>query len=136
LSWPSKDDGGEGEFLFGEAELGAKEYLGRPAPGERHEAHAFFEVAVAGQERQSFLNEDLRIEWDEVGLVAVDALVVSGVKGAGFFWLEREIAEALTGAHLPWAQDQVIELDGADREEFLFTDPKIRASDNQGAFIV
>jgi len=41
-------------------------------------------------------------------LVAVDALVVSGVEGAGFFWLQREIAEALTGAHFSWAQDQVI----------------------------
>ena len=29
-----EDDGGKGEFLFGEAELGAKENLGRPAPGQ------------------------------------------------------------------------------------------------------
>ena len=72
-----EDDGGEGEFLFWEAELGAKENLGRPAPGERHEAHAFFEVAVACQQGQSFLDEGLRIKWDEVGLVPVDALVVS-----------------------------------------------------------
>ena len=36
-----EDNGGKGEFLFWEAELGAKENLGRPAPGERHVAHAF-----------------------------------------------------------------------------------------------
>lgn len=33
-----EDEGGIGEFLFGQAELGAKEYLGRPAPGQSHEA--------------------------------------------------------------------------------------------------
>jgi hypothetical protein len=33
----------------------------------------------------------------------VDALVVGGVEGAGFFWIEREIAEALTGTHFSWA---------------------------------
>jgi hypothetical protein len=36
------------EFLLWLAELGAKEDLGWPAPGESHQAHAFFEVAVAG----------------------------------------------------------------------------------------
>ena len=56
-----EDNGGEGEFLFGEAELGAKEDLGRPAPGKGHEAHAFLEVAVAGQQGESFLDEGLRI---------------------------------------------------------------------------
>jgi hypothetical protein len=45
----------------------------------------------------------------------VDALVVSGVEGAGFFWLKREIAEALAGPHFPWTQDQVIGIHGADR---------------------
>ncbi len=34
----------------GEDEGGAKEDLGRPVPGEGHKAHAFLEVAVAGQE--------------------------------------------------------------------------------------
>ena len=48
-------------------------------------------------------------------MVAVNALMVSGVEGAGFFWFEREIAEALTGAHFSWAQDQVIGLHGALR---------------------
>jgi hypothetical protein len=38
----------------------------------------------------------------------VDALVVSGVERAGFLWIEGQIAEALTGTHFPWAQDQVI----------------------------
>ena len=110
-----EEEGGVGEFLFREAEGGAKEDLGRPAAGEGHEAHAFFEVAVAGEEFESFLDEGLQIERDEVGLVAVDALVVSGVERAGFFWIQREVAEALTGTHFPWAQDQVIWLDGADR---------------------
>jgi hypothetical protein len=52
---------------------------------------------------------------DEIGLVAVDALVVSGVERAGFSRFEREIAEALAGAHLSWAQEQVIGVHGADR---------------------
>jgi hypothetical protein len=52
-------------------------------------------------------------------LVAVDAFVVSGVEGAGFFWLKREIAEALAGAHFSWAQDQVIGVHGADRVAVL-----------------
>ncbi len=29
----TEDEGWEGEFLFWQAERGAKEYLGRPAPG-------------------------------------------------------------------------------------------------------
>jgi hypothetical protein len=36
------------------------------------------------------LDEGLRIERDEVGLVAVNALVVSGVERAGFFWIQRK----------------------------------------------
>jgi hypothetical protein len=55
-----EEEGGIGELLFWEAELGAKENLGRPASCERHEAHAFFEVAVAGEEFESFLDEGLR----------------------------------------------------------------------------
>jgi hypothetical protein len=43
-----EDNGGIVEFLLWLAELGAKEDLGWPAPGESHQAHAFFEVAVAG----------------------------------------------------------------------------------------
>ena len=114
-----KEEGGIGEFLSGEAEGGAKEDLGRPAPGQGHEAHAFLEIAVAGQEFESGLDEGLRIEWDKVGLVAVDALVVGGVERAGFFGFEGEIAEALTGAHFSWAQDQVIGVHGADRVAVL-----------------
>jgi hypothetical protein len=34
---------------------------------------------------------------------------------AGFFRIEREIAEALTGAHFSRAQDQVNGVHGADR---------------------
>ena len=33
-----EDEGGEGELLFWEAELGAEEDLGLPAPGQSHEA--------------------------------------------------------------------------------------------------
>ena len=83
------------------------------------QAHAFLEVAVAGEEFESRLDEGFWIERDEIGLVVVDALVVSGVERAGFFWIEREIAEALAGAHFSWAQDQVIGFDGADRVAVL-----------------
>jgi hypothetical protein len=57
LSWPSKMTAWKESFFFWEAELGAKEEFGWPAPGESHEAHALFEVAVAGQQRQNFLDE-------------------------------------------------------------------------------
>jgi hypothetical protein len=49
----------------------------------------------------------------------VDALVVGGVERAGFFWFERKIAEALSGTHFSWAQDQVIGVHGADRVAVL-----------------
>ena len=114
-----EDEGGIGEFFRRETEGGAKEDLGRPAPGQGHEAHAFLEVAVAGQQFESRLDEGFGIERDEIGLVTVDALVVSGVERAGFFWIERKIAEALTGTHFPWAQDQVIGFHGADRVAVL-----------------
>ena len=114
-----EEEGGIGEFFSREAEGGAKEDLGRPAPGQGHEAHAFLEVAVAGQEFESRLDEGLWTERDEIGLVAVDALVVGGVERAGFFWFEREIAEALTGTHFSWAQNQVIGVHGADRVAVL-----------------
>jgi hypothetical protein len=114
-----KEEGGIRELFPREAEGGAKEDLGRPAPGQGHEAHAFLEVAVASEEFESGLDEGLRIEGDEVGLVTVDALVVGGVERAGFFWIERQIAEALTGTHFPWAQDQVIGVHGADRVAVL-----------------
>src|SRR5271166_3363120 len=87
-----EDEGGIGELFPREAEGGAKEDLGRPAPGQGHEAHAFLEVAVAGQEFESRLDEGFWIERDEIGLVAVDARVVSGVERAGFFRFEREIS--------------------------------------------
>jgi hypothetical protein len=114
-----KDNGGVGKFLFWQAQLCAKEDLGWPAPGQSHQAHSFFEVAVAGQKLERFLDEGLRIQTDQVGLVPVDLLVVGGVNGAGFFGLERKIAEALAGAHLSWTQDQVIGLPGADRVAVL-----------------
>ena len=47
-----EDNGGIGEFLSWQAELGAKEDLGWPAPGQSHEVHAFFEVTVAGQDAE------------------------------------------------------------------------------------
>jgi hypothetical protein len=98
-----EDDGGIGEFLSWQAELRAKKDLGRPASGQSHEAHAFFEVAIAGQEFESFLDEGLRIQRAQVGLVLVDALVIANVQSAGFFRFKRKIAEALAGAHLSWA---------------------------------
>jgi hypothetical protein len=115
LSGRSKRNGLDREFFRKEAEGGAEEDLGRPAPGEGHEADALLEVAVAGQEFASRLDEGLRIERDKIGLVVVNALVVGGVERAGFFWIQRQIAEALTGTHFPWAQDQVIGVDSADR---------------------
>jgi hypothetical protein len=76
-----EDEGGEGEFLGRQAEIGAKEDLSRPTPGERHQAHAFFEAAVAGQEVESFFYEGLRVVvWvSSVGL----AVVVCGTSLAG-----------------------------------------------------
>jgi hypothetical protein len=44
-----EEEGWIGEFFSREAEGGAKEDLGRPAPGQGHEAYAFLEVAVAGR---------------------------------------------------------------------------------------
>jgi hypothetical protein len=52
-----EEEGGKGEFFSREAEGGAKEDLGRPAPGEGHKAHAFLEVAVAGEQFESGLDE-------------------------------------------------------------------------------
>ena len=49
----------------------------------------------------------------------MNALVVGLVERAGFFWIQREIAEAMAGTHFPWAQDQVIRLHGADRAAVL-----------------
>ena len=48
------------------------------------QAHAFLEVAVAGEEFESLVDEGFWIQGDEIGLAAVDALVVSGevCKGA------------------------------------------------------
>jgi hypothetical protein len=98
----TEDEGWEGEFLFWEAERGAKEDLGWPAPGQGHEAHTFFEVAIAGQQFQSCLDEGLRIQGDQVGLVLVDALVVSGIDSAGFLWIEqRRRRLSRTGAEQP-----------------------------------
>jgi hypothetical protein len=94
----TEDEGWEGEFLFWEAERGAKEDLGRPAPGQGHEGHAFFQIAVAGQQRECCLDEGLRIQGNQVGLVLVDALVVSGIDSAGFLWIESEVGKTLAGA--------------------------------------
>ena len=70
-----EDEGWEGEFLGRQTEAGAKEDFGRPAPGERHEAHAFFQVAVAGQQIEGLLDEGFGVQRDQVGLVLVDALL-------------------------------------------------------------
>jgi hypothetical protein len=49
----------------------AKEDLGGPAPGQGHEAHAFLEVAVAGQQFESRLDEGLRIQGGETDTAKV-----------------------------------------------------------------
>jgi hypothetical protein len=36
------------------------------------------------------LDEGFWIQGDEIGLVAVNALMVSGVEGAGFFWIHAK----------------------------------------------
>jgi hypothetical protein len=41
------------------------------------------------------------------------------LRARGFFRFERKIAEALTGTHFPWAQDQVVGVHGADRVAVL-----------------
>ena len=61
------------------------------------------------------MDEGLRIQRDEVGLVLVDALVVSRIDRAGFFWIESGVGETLAGAYLSGAQDQVVRVDLADR---------------------
>ena len=50
-----EDERREGQLLFGQAELCAKEDFSRPASGQCHERHAL--VAVVGEKRDSFLNE-------------------------------------------------------------------------------
>jgi hypothetical protein len=82
------------------------------------------EVAVAGQEFESLLDIGFWIQGDEIGLVAVTAIVVGGVERAGFFRFEREIAKALTGVHFPWAQDAL--------EEILCSAPKSRTTGSSG----
>jgi hypothetical protein len=83
------------------------------------------EVRSASEDKSLSCMQPLRwSSWSEVRLVSgemrlVDALVVSGVERAAFFRFEREIAEALAGAHFPWAQDQVIGVCGADRVAVL-----------------
>jgi hypothetical protein len=56
LSWPSK----RREFFPREAEGGAKEISAGLRPVRAIQAHAFLEVAVAGQEFESGLDESLR----------------------------------------------------------------------------
>ena len=79
-----KEEGGKGSFCRGRLKEALKKISGWPAPGQGHEAHAFLEVAVASEEFESGLDEGFWIERDEIGLVLVDALVVSGVERAGF----------------------------------------------------
>ena len=41
--------------------------------------------------------------------------VVNGIDGSGFLRRKSEVGETLAGAHLSWAQDQVVRVDLADR---------------------
>jgi len=109
-----EDECGEGEFLGRQTEVGAKEDFGRPAPGERHQPHPFFEVAAAGQQVDGFFYEGLRVQRDQVGLVLVDALVVGRVERPGFLRRQSEVGKALARAHLSGAQDEVVRVDLAD----------------------
>src|SRR5262249_47198668 len=74
---------------------GAKEDPGRPASGERHERHTFFEVAVAAKKIDGFPDEGLRVQRDEVRLVLVDALVVNGIDGPRFLRGKSKVGKAL-----------------------------------------
>jgi len=102
LSWPSKMRAGKGSFLGGKLKLALKKIFGRPAPGERHQAHALFEVAAAGQEVESLFYEGLRVQWDQVGLVLVDALS-GGLSRVGVVMIplgglcERKLSKRLPG---------------------------------------
>jgi hypothetical protein len=97
-----EDEGGEGEFPGRQTEGDAKENLSRPAPGERHQAHAFFEVAAAGQQVEGFFYEGLRVQRDQVGLVLVDALVVGRVERPGFLRRKSEVGKALAPSASFW----------------------------------
>ena len=92
------------------AEGSAKEDLGGPTPGQGHEAHAFLEVAVAGQQFESRLDEGLRIQG-----VRLDCRggCAGGRRrsGRGFLLVQREIAEALIGTHFSWYLERA-KLDG------------------------
>jgi hypothetical protein len=46
---------------------------------------------IVFQPNSENVGEGFWIPGNEIGLVTVDALVVSGVERAGFFWIEREI---------------------------------------------
>jgi hypothetical protein len=61
------------------------------------------------------LDEGLRIQRDQVGLVLVDALLVRGIDSAGFLWRKSEVGKTLAGAHPSGTQDQVVRVDLADR---------------------
>jgi hypothetical protein len=60
------------------------------------------------------MDEGLRIQGDQVGLVIVDALVVRGIDCSSFFWRKSEVGKTLAGAHLSGAQDEVVWVDLAD----------------------
>ena len=59
------------------------------------------------------------IQRDQVGLVLVDALVVSRVERPGFLRRQSEVGKALAGTHLSGAQDEVVRVDLADRVAVL-----------------
>ena len=49
----------------------------------------------------------------------MDALVVSGIDGPRFLRGKSKVGKALAGAHLSWAQDEVVWVDLADRVAVL-----------------
>jgi hypothetical protein len=61
---------GKGSFLGGKLKLALKKISAGRRPVRAIQAHPFFEVSGR------WPGESLRIQWDQVGLVLVDALVV------------------------------------------------------------
>jgi hypothetical protein len=77
------EDGGRiGECFPRELNLALKKISAGLRPVRAMRVNASFQVAVDGEEFESFFDESLRIERDEIGLVVVNTLVVGGVQSA------------------------------------------------------
>jgi hypothetical protein len=94
LSWPSKRRAGKGSFFWGRLKEALKKISAGLRPVRAIEAHAFLEVRSLARSSRAVWMKASGPKRDEIGLVAVNALVVGGVERAGFFGFQREIAEA------------------------------------------